>query len=301
MRARPLVALALLCAAQTAISCTVDVPSVIVEMGEHEINTAPDLTEVITTVTVTCPAGVNYRLAPYSSSTNSNIQLPMTQNVSANGYSYLMMKRVDGVLMRSADNNSQITGTGTDAPQEYQVRLFLAGSSTPTVAVNKLGDFDRTFRLFRLRRLDNNGTVDSVPQQIIGRIVGSCAISSGGDVDFGMIESPAGAKVYAQATTLGINCTTGISYRIYADRPTGSANTWITNSIRPIPEKPAEFLLYFSLRQQGGNTFLNVSNGLYQAFTATGTVQQYDLKVELSLASKALGAFDISVQPSIVF
>ena len=303
-RAPTLAALGLLClyAGQGSLACSIDVPSTLVEIGEHEIGTAPALTEVIQTVSVTCPAGVNYRLYPRSTSTNSNLALAMTFNGSANGSIYLMMRRLDDTLMRSADTATHITGTGTGAPQEHQVKLFLAGSSsTPTMAINRLGDFDQSYALYRVRRLDNNATFDSSAQQITGRVVGQCTIASGGDIDFGTIESKQLETQYDQLTTLTIQCSTSINYSVYADSP-GSTHSWITNSLRPVTEKPNDFFLYFRIRPAGGGTWLLISKTMRQIFTATGSPQVYDLKAELVIASgNKIGAFNLTIQPTITF
>lgn len=293
---------ALLVMSGGALACTVDVASPNIEFGEHEIGSSPASTEMTVSVSVTCPQGVSYRLYPYSSSTNSAIYLAMTNNGSANGNNYMMMKRLDGTLMKNNDTATHISGTGNDAPQEYQVKVFLAGSTTPTTSVAKLGDFDQSNKVFRVKRLDNNGTVDSLAQQITGRVTGACTIASGGNLEFGTIVSPANASVFETQTSLSIQCTNSVVYKLYADRPTGSSNNWVNDSIRPVAGKESDILMYFSVRPAGtSDAFQKITNTLYRNFTGTGSQQNYDLKAELSVNAKAIGQFSFTLSPTITF
>ena len=269
--------------------CTLDIETSTLDFGEHEINTGPH--EIPIALTITCPAGNSWRIRAL----NNSVALTMVNQGSNNGSSYLLLRREDGVYMRTTSN--YVEGVGTGGPQSVTIYGVLAGDSAGTGPVSRLGDFDRTVNLLGVRNNTTGYTFTATAQRSIGRVTGSCAIQSSGDVDFGVMDKQSGGVTYERFTQLSVTCTSGVGYRLYADHPTESTNTWSTGAIRPIPR----FGLFFNVRPQGGTGFDSITNSLYRNYTATGTTQIYDLRVTLALEPNALGEFSVVVRPTITF
>lgn len=279
-----------------AAACTVTPVSSTVAFPDIEIGTTPAATALDVVVRVNCAVGVPYKLYPRSTSTNSSVPL-----ATGAGNIYMLMYRSDDTLMVYNSTSTHISGTGTGVDQDHTVRMRLSDATTGAPAVSKIGAWSLSYALFRVKNTNTNGTFDSTAQTITGRSTGACTISSGGNIDFGVIASPANADVFAQQTTLSINCTSGVVYKLYADLPTGSPNTWTSGSLRPVAGKETSITMSVAVTPAGANTWQGISNSLYRNFTANGSAQSYDLRTSLSVAAHATGTFAFTLSPTIVF
>lgn len=279
-----------------AAACTIEANESIVEFTDVQINTVPDDTEITVSYDIICPEGVNYQLYPRATS----ISLALTSGGSSNGSVYMLFERLDGTQIKTTIASSFITGTGTGAPETVFLKLFLSrSSSTPTLAVDKLGSFSTSAQLMRVKRLDNNATTDSVAQQVSGEIVGSCLISAVSDVDFGTISRKPTEQIIDQVANLSVNCTSGVNYLIYADEEV-SQNTWISGGVRPISGYD-RLNVYYTIAPDGNTVYQNISNTLARSYTGTGAQQDYNIRVRLAAASNAVGDFSHVVRPRIKF
>lgn len=273
--------------------CTLDIETITLDFGENEINTGPY--EIPIALSITCPEGNSWRIRTL----NNSLALTMVNQGSNNGYSYLLLRREDGTFMRTSSNF--VEGVGTGVPQPITIYGVLAGDSAGVSVLQRLGDFDRAVSMLHVRNNTTGYNFNATAQRAIGRVIGSCAIQSGGDVDFGTIESKTVSSIYEKATQVTVSCTSGITYRLYADHPTNSSPLWNMSAIRPFPSKPTEAQVYFDARPVGGGAFERITNTLYRNYAANGMPQVYDIKVTLSLNAKALGDFSFVVRPTITF
>jgi spore coat protein U-like protein len=276
-------------------ACTITAPST-VDFGEVPIGSSPPDYEVVQTVEVNCPAGVNYRFYPRT----DNIIITTGINV--------VFFRDDNVQMKSATTSTHIYGTGTGAPVAHTVKYRLTGSaSAPSTPVTKIHDFTDpgfSYVTYTVRRLDNNATFNSNSTLYVGRTIGSCTISSAGSIDFGDMPRPRSADgVYEQTTSLSVNCTNTMAYKLYADHAS-AGNVWSAGSIRPYPSAPGTALLNLYLKPQASSTWTKFSSvGEYSTFTGTGAAQSYDLRLQLILprTNPANGPFSLTIRPTVRF
>jgi len=284
-----------------AVACTVSTDSVY-DFSAQVVSTPPASTEIVVNVVVNCPAGVNYRLYPRSTSTNSVVYLALTNNGSPNGNIYMFHQRLDGTIMLNSNTSTHISGTGTGADQVHQVKVFLANApSNPSQPISRLGTFNTSSLLWTVRRLDNNTTFNSPATQITGQVIGSCNISSAGDVDFGTIESSSLYSTHEKTSTLAVTCDNGIAYKIYADHPNSPLATWVSGSIRPVPAAPSDFTIGVRIKPTESNTWSNLSTSNYYAGTGTGGLQNYDLRFILSVAANKRASFTTTIRPTLRF
>lgn len=272
--------------------CTLDIETSTIDFGQREFFTGPH--EIPVALTVTCPAGNNWRVR----TNNNSVALPMVNNGSNNGYSYLLLRRDDGVFMRTTSN--YIEGVGTGGPQPITIYAVLAGDSAGSSVLQKQGIFNLTASLLVLRNNTTGYQINALAQRVEGSVTGSCSMTSGGDMDFGTREMSAAGVVYEEITQITINCTAGMQYRLYPDHPTNSTNVWGTSSIRPLPSGSTSFQIYFDAREPGG-IFKRITPTMFQTYTGTGAPQVFDFKATLSLEPKALGEFSVVVRPTITF
>ena len=296
MRALNAALLAALCASipHAQAECTLDVGSRI-EFGTLPVETAPLETEQVIAVTVTCPVGTAWSLAPRQTAT----ALPLDVLGKNNGSAYLMLRRLDRTLMESGNSSTHITGTGTGLPEDVSLRVFLSGSnSSPSTPVSAIGEISRSASLLRL---SSGGTdLDSPAQTITGSITGVCSITSSGHLDFGTVPAPSAPITHDRTTTLSVQCTDLVAYRLYGDHPTGSTNTWTANTIRPVPGQESQIALRTQLRA-GAGEYADVSTTLYHEAIGAGTRQDYDFRARLELQPGAVGTFEVIVRPTVVF
>jgi len=286
----------LLLSFNAAASCTIEPNEPEIYFTDIPINTIPDETETTISYDVTCPEGVSYQLYPRATS----LALALTNGGSSNGSVYMLYERLDGTQIKTTVPSSFISGTGTGVPETVFLKVFLSkSSSTPTLAVDKLGTFSTSTQLIRIKRLDNNATTDSVAQPVNGAIVGSCFISATTEVDFGTISRKPTEQIIDRIADFSVNCTTGVSYLIYADQEF-SANTWISGGLRPISGYNA-INLHYAIALDGNATYQSISNILARSFTGTGAPQDYDIRVRLAAAANALGDFSHTVRPRVKF
>lgn len=289
------------CSSLASAACTVT--DQVINFGVVAFSAPVGTIALPVTVTVNCSAGENYTLKPNASS-SGNITIQMTREGVANGNSYMYFLNTSGVLMRSGNPASLITGVGTGGNQTYNLTAVLSGSTVAgsLVVINKTGTFNSTAKLFQLT---STTTVTSGNQQVTGDVEGQCTISSG-NMAYGTIQALGIAQNIVASTNINVQCDTNL---VYIMMPDSTSTRWIYNSGMSLdvanPPRPADPALFrIDIRPLGGGAASWAQWGPSsntKTSAGTGALQTWEVRGTLSLSANWQGDINATIYPKIIF